>query len=277
VSENPNVRRNTPPPYDIIGDVHGCIDELHALLDRLGYVDAATGGVRHPESRTLVFVGDLADRGPGNMPVWKLVLASIEAGTAIVTPGNHDRKFARYLMGRNVVLNHGLDLTAREYRELPRREQKALSHGVQCLVLDGPSYAILDGGKLVVAHAGIEEPMIGKVSERIEAFVRYGEKTGEVTAAGLPVRRDWAAEYRGKPLIVYGHTPTLFPEFRNNTINIDQGCAFGGGLTALRYPERDIVTVPARRVYAPPSMRERAGGMVQSPLEVAPMSRQSQD
>jgi diadenosine tetraphosphatase ApaH/serine/threonine PP2A family protein phosphatase len=257
VNENPNVERDIPPPYDLIGDVHGCIDELTELLNRLGYHDAPAGGVEHPAGRTLVFVGDLADRGPGNMPVWKLALATVEAGNAIVTPGNHDRKFARYLMGRNVVLNHGLELTAREYRAMPPREQRALRHGVQRLVLDGPPYAILDGGNLVVAHAGIEEWMIGKTTEGVVAFVRYGEKTGELTPEGLPIRRDWAAEYRGRPLVVYGHTPTPVAAFRNNTINIDQGCAFGGSLSALRYPERDIVTVPARRVYAPPSMRER--------------------
>ena len=256
--ENPHVIRDDPPPYDIIGDVHGCIDELRELLDRLGYLEGVDGGVWHPDSRTLVFVGDLADRGPGNMPVWLLVLATIEAGNAIVTPGNHDRKFARYLMGRDVILNHGLELTAAEYRALLPGDKRTVRYGVQQVILDGPPYAILDDGNLVVAHAGIEEWMIGKTTDRVGAFVRYGEKTGELTPEGLPIRRDWAADYRGKPLVVYGHTPTLEPGFRNNTINIDQGCAFGGGLTALRYPERETITIPARRVYAPPSMHKRS-------------------
>lgn len=258
MNENPHVRRDIPPPYDIIGDVHGCYDELRELLDRFGYQDADRGGVVHPEGRTLVFVGDLADRGPANMAVWKLVLAGIEAGNVILTPGNHDRKFARYLAGRQVILNHGLELTAAEYRDLPPRERRAMSHAIQRVVIDGPPYAILDNGNLVVAHAGIEGWMIGKVTERVVAFVRFGEKTGELTPEGLPIRRDWAADYRGKPLIVYGHTPTPVPIFRNNTINIDQGCAFGGGLTGLRYPEMEVVTVPARRVYAQPSMRDRS-------------------
>ena len=262
MNENPNVSNDTPPPYDVIGDVHGCIDELRELLDQLGYVDTDEGGVKHPSGRTLVFVGDLADRGPANMAVWKLALATSESGAAFLAPGNHDNKFARYLMGRNVQLTHGLESTTREYRALPDREQKALSRAILRLVVDGPPYLILDGGKLVVAHAGLEAWMIGKVNKRISSFARYGEQTGELTATGLPVRRDWANDYRGKALIVYGHTPTATPDVCNTTINIDQGCAFGGGLTALRYPEREIVTVAARRVYATPSMVERAAGLV---------------
>lgn len=258
MTENPNVFRRTPPPYDIIGDVHGCYDELRDLLHTLGYVDAPDGSVWHPDGRTLVFVGDLADRGPRNMAVWKLALRGIETEAVIVTPGNHDNKFARYLTGRNVQLTYGLEGTVREYRALPRREQKFIRWGVQRLVLDGPPYAILDGGDLVVAHAGIEEWMIGDVSPRIVSFVRYGEQTGERTPEGFPIRRDWAADYRGSAMVVYGHTPMLVAEFRNNTINIDQGCAFGGSLTALRYPELELVSVPARRVYAPPSMQERS-------------------
>ncbi|MBA2454782.1 MAG: metallophosphoesterase [Chloroflexia bacterium] len=268
MNDNPNVSNGTPPPYDIVGDVHGCIDELRELLNELGYVDNDKGGVRHPAGRTLVFVGDLADRGPANMAVWKLALASIESGAALLAPGNHDNKFARYLMGRNVQHTHGLEGTVREYRALPQREQKALSRAVLRLVVDGPPYLVLDNGNLVVAHAGLEAWMIGKVNKRISSFARYGEQTGELTATGLPVRRDWANAYRGKPLIVYGHTPVATPEFRNNTINIDQGCAFGGGLTALRYPERELVTVSARRVYAPPSMVERSAGLAPAAVEI---------
>lgn len=267
MSENPNVFNNTAPPYDIVGDVHGCVGELRELLDVLGYVDTDKGGVTHPEGRTLIFVGDMADRGPANMEVWKLALASIESGDALLAPGNHDNKFARYLLGRNVQHTHGLEGTVREYRVLPNREQKALSRAVLRLVIDGPPYLVLDGGNLIVAHAGIESWMIGKVTKRISSFVRYGEQTGELTATGLPVRRDWAHEYRGKALVVYGHTPTAFPEFRNNTVNIDQGCVFGGDLTALRYPEREFVCVPARKIYAAPSMVERNAGVVSATID----------
>lgn len=258
IAHGENVYDNTPPPYDIVGDVHGCIDELRELLDRLGY--ALDGDVvRHPDGRTLIFLGDLNDRGPGSIPVWKIAVASIDAGTACFVPGNHDSKFARYLMGRQVQLTHGLEGTVRELLALPERERRILGRRVGDLIADAPPYRILDGGRLVVAHAGVEGWMIGKVNREISVFARFGEPTGERTVHGFPVRRDWAATYRGAALIVYGHTPVHEPDERNHTINIDQGCVFGGRLTALRYPERELVSVAARKVYYGPSMAERCG------------------
>jgi protein phosphatase len=246
----------TPPPFDIIGDIHGCIDELRELLQRLGY--ALDGHVaRHPAGRTLVFLGDLNDRGPGSIPAWQIAVASIAAGAARFVPGNHDSKFARYLMGRHVQLSHGLEGTVRELLALPERERRILGRRIADTVADAPPYRILDDGRLVVAHAGVEEWMIGRVNREISVFARFGEPTGERSKYGFPIRRDWAMTYRGAPLIVYGHTPVLDAELRNNTLNIDQGCVFGGKLTALRYPELEIVSVPAREVYWEPSMAER--------------------
>jgi hypothetical protein len=256
IAHAPDVWDRTPPPYDIIGDVHGCIDELRDLLEVLGYIWEGDA-VQHPEGRTLVFLGDLNDRGPGSIPVWKLALASMRMGTALYVPGNHDSKFARYLMGRDVQLTHGLAGTVHELLALPNRERRMLGRAIADTLVDSPPYRILDGKRLVVAHAGIEEWMIGKMTSAISAFARFGERTGSYTEHGFPIRRDWAADYRGAALVVYGHTPVHAPEFRNNTINIDQGCVFGGELTALRYPERKLVSVPARRVYVEPSMASR--------------------
>lgn len=260
LAHNPHVDDPTPPPYDIVGDVHGCIDELRELLELLGYRLADGGpGVRHPGGRTLVFIGDLNDRGPGSVAVWQLALASIAAGAARFVPGNHDSKFTRYLQGRPVQLSHGLAETVRQFYALPEDERERLRQAVIDLMIASPPYRVFDGGRLVVAHAGVEEDMIGHVDTRISAFARWGDPTGEYSAYGFPIRRDWAAEYRGPALVVYGHTPTPRAVFRNNTINIDQGCAFGGRLTALRYPELELVDVPARKVYATPSMAERFG------------------
>jgi protein phosphatase len=260
MAHNPNVHDPTPPPYDIVGDVHGCIDELRDLLDRLGYRPAEhSPGVVHPLGRTLVLVGDLNDRGPGSVAVWQLALATVASGAARFLPGNHDSKFTRYLQGRQVQLSHGLAETVREFYALPAAEREHFRQAVIDLMITNPPYRIFDGGRLIVAHAGLEEWMIGQVDTRISAFARWGEPTGEYNEYGFPIRRDWAADYRGSALIVYGHTPTPVATFRNNTINIDQGCAFGGELTALRYPELELVGVLARRVYATPSMAERFG------------------
>ena len=106
---------------------------------------------------------------------------------------------------------------------------------------------MLDRGKLVVAHAGLKQEMQGRGSGGVREFCLYGESTGETDEFGLPVRLDWAAEYRGPAMVVYGHTPVVEPRWLNNTVNIDTGCVFGGKLTALRYPEREFVSVPASR------------------------------
>ena len=112
------------------------------------------------------------------------------------------------------------------------------------------SHYVLDDGKLVVAHAGMKEEMQGRGSGRVRDFAMYGETTGETDEFGLPVRYNWAAEYRGRAIVVCGHTPVPEPEWLNRTINFDTGCVFGGKLTALRYPEKELVSVPAARVYA---------------------------
>jgi diadenosine tetraphosphatase ApaH/serine/threonine PP2A family protein phosphatase len=66
------------------------------------------------------------------------------------------------------------------------------------------------------------------------------------------VRYPWANDYTGRATVVYGHTPVRTPTWVNNTICIDTGCVFGGALTALRYPERELVAVPAEREYFAP-------------------------
>ena len=119
--------------------------------------------------------------------------------------------------------------------------------------LDGlVSHYVFDDGRLVVAHAGMKAEMQGRGSAKVRDFALFGETTGETDEFGLPVRYNWAAEYRGRASVVYGHTPVPEPEWLNRTINIDTGCVFGGKLTALRWPEKELVSVPARQTYADP-------------------------
>ena len=248
--------RHERGPFDIIGDVHGCFDELLALLERLGYeVETRTesdGGIdysaSHPQGRRAVFVGDLVDRGPGVVRALKLVMSMVTDGSALCVAGNHESKLARKLQGRNVQVTHGLaESLAQLDMESEVFRQQALSF------LDGLiSHYVLDDGDLVVAHAGIKSEYQGRASARVRDFCLYGETTGEKDEFGLPIRANWAAEYRGKATVVYGHTAVVEPEWLNRTINIDTGCVFGGKLTALRYPERELVSVPSARVYYEP-------------------------
>ncbi|MDQ3328793.1 MAG: AAA family ATPase, partial [Chloroflexota bacterium] len=226
-----DVRSTVAPPYDIVGDVHGCSDELSELLARLGWLRDGQSW-SHPEGRTLISLGDLADRGPDVPACFKLWIRLHTEGKALFVPGNHDNRLMRYLQGRQVKTTHGLAASIEQIDALPQPERSALQAAILHLVADAPPYLMLDAGKLVVAHAGIKEEMIGKFSKNIQSFTLYGDVTGEKTPDGWPVRRDWAADYRGNAFIVYGHTPVPKPVPFRKTVNIDQGCIFGGRLTA---------------------------------------------
>ena len=241
-------RRSDHGPFDIIGDVHGCFDELEELMTALGYsIKRTAAGYRVgvPGNRKAIFLGDLVDRGPKIPYVLRLVLAMVEAGTALCVPGNHDMKLLQKLRGKDVKMAHGLaDSVAQLEGESPEFKSKVAEF------LDGLiSHYVLDDGKLVVAHAGMKEEMQGRGSGAIRSFALFGETTGETDDFGLPVRCNWAADYRGKASVVYGHTPIAEPQWLNHTINIDTGCVFGGKLTALRYPEKELVSVSAHKTY----------------------------
>ena len=244
--------RHVTGAFDLIGDVHGCARELEELLAELGYgitwpEGALTGRPRitAPQGRKAVFVGDLVDRGPRSPDVLRIVMAMVAAGKGFAVPGNHDIKFLRWLDGKQVKPTHGLDRTIAQFEA----ESPEFTAEVRAFIAALPSYIWLDGGKLAVAHAGLKEEMLGEVSQKIRTFCLYGETSGETDEFGLPIRYHWAAEYRGQTQIVYGHTPVPEADWVNNTICIDTGCCFGAKLTALRYPEREIVTVDAHEEY----------------------------
>jgi polynucleotide kinase-phosphatase len=242
-----NDRRELTGPFDIVGDVHGCASELRTLLRELGWV-VEDDGAHHPDGRTAVFVGDLVDRGPDTPGVLRLVMGMVAAGTALCVSGNHEAKLVRALRGAQVQTTHGLAESLEQLEgESEEFRQAALGF------MDGLiSHYVLDDGRLVVAHAGLKEAYHGRSSGRVRAFALYGDTTGETDEFGLPVRYPWAREYRGSATVVYGHTPVPEPEWVNNTICLDTGVVFGGHLTALRYPERELVQVPAEQTWFEP-------------------------
>lgn len=249
-------------PFDIIGDVHGCFDELAELLEKLGYVfdknafegpgngpEASLQPFSHPQGRKVVFLGDLVDRGPKIPQVLRLVMKMVESGAAFCVPGNHDAKLMRKLKGRDVQITHGLADSLAQLEKEPDGFRTQVHEFIDDLV----SHYVFDDGRLVVAHAGMKESMQGRGSGAVRDFAMYGETTGETDEFGLPVRHNWAAEYRGNAMVVYGHTPVPEAEWLNRTVNIDTGCVFGGKLSALRYPEKELVSVAAGNTYCVPA------------------------
>lgn len=246
-----NDRRDEHGPFDIIGDIHGCREEAVALLRKLGYTVGGTRespDVQAPEGRRAIFVGDLVDRGPDSPGVLRLVMHMVANGTALCVPGNHDVKLMKKLRGRDVRISHGLAETLQQLEAEPVAFRKEAADFIYSLV----SHYLLDDGKLVVAHAGLKQSLQGRASGAVRDFALYGETTGETDDYGLPVRYDWAGEYRGEAMVVYGHTPVPEPEWINRTLCVDTGCVFGGKLTALRYPERELVSVDAAQTYYEP-------------------------
>ncbi|MEV6121131.1 polynucleotide kinase-phosphatase [Streptomyces sp. NPDC052077] len=250
-------------PFDIVGDVHGCSAELEELLARLGYADGV-----HPDGRTAVFVGDLVDRGPDSPGVLRRVMAMVKSGNALCVPGNHEQKYGRHLNGRRVRPTHGLAETIAQMEGQDEEFRAEVREFIDGLV----SHYVLDGGRLVVCHAGLPEKYHGRTSGRVRSHALYGETTGETDEFGLPVRHPWAEEYRGRAAVVYGHTPVPEAAWLNNTLCVDTGAVFGGRLTALRWPERELVGVPARQVWyepARPLLTEAPGGREGRPLDLA--------
>lgn len=264
-----NDKRALHGPFDVIGDVHGCIDELLDLLRLLGWpvTDGAPGAMprvdAHPEGRTAIFVGDLVDRGLDTPAVLAVVMGMVRAGTALCVRGNHEEKLLRALrsdgrrsdgrrggpraVGRSTG-DHGL---AESLAQLAQTSGEFRTEVIG--FLDGlVSHYVFDDDRLVVAHAGLAQRYHGRTSGRVRSTAMYGETTGETDRWGYPVRIDWARDYRGRAQVVYGHTPVPTASWVNNTLCVDTGCVFGGRLSALRYPERTVVSVPARATYYDP-------------------------
>lgn len=246
----PADKAELPGPFDVIGDLHGCFDELCALLEKLGYALTCEEGrwsAVHPEGRRPVFVGDLVDRGPRIDDTLRFVMDLVGQGQGLCVIGNHEAKLLRKLRGHQVSVGNGLEETLEQLSTWDEAGLERIDR-----FLDGlPDHLVLDGGRLVVAHAGLPQRLQGRDSPKVHAVALFGETSGEKDERGYPIRRDWAAEYRGRALVVFGHTPVQEPLWCNRTVNVDTGCVFGGALTALQWPEERTVSVPAAREYFP--------------------------
>ena len=255
-----NDRTDEHGPFDIIGDVHGCARELCALLAALGWTVRRSqagdflGVDAHPDGRRGIFVGDLVDRGPDTPEVLRIAMSMTAHGQAFCVRGNHEEKLLRALRQRRLrsatteqAARHGL---AESLEQLDAESPEFVADVID--FIDGlVSHYVFDDGRLVISHAGLAQRYHGRTSGRVRNLAMYGETTGETDRWGYPVRLDWARDYRGDARVVYGHTPVPVPEWINNTLCVDTGCVFGGRLSALRYPENDVIGVSAGEKYWP--------------------------
>jgi len=254
---------------DIVGDVHGCFDELMALLEKLGW--QPDGDLHaHPEDRLLLFVGDLVDRGPASVPVLAYVDAMIEAGRAFLVRGNHDDKLRRYLLGNKVKVDEHLQTTVDELEALEQDERQRITERAIAMIDASPYWALVGSTEehradmeaaLVIAHAAFKPSLMQSKEDKVRWFCLYGPTTGKKDARGYPERVDWTLRYPSSgALCVTGHTPYSGEVIeRNNTMCLDTACVFGHRLTALRWPEMEIVDVEAARAYTgdPDRVEER--------------------
>lgn len=238
---------------DIIGDIHGCYEEMIQLLEQLGYEKNAQELYVHPEGRKFLSLGDIMSRGPESLKTMSFFLRHVKEKLAYMIDSNHGWKIARWLEGKNVTLNHGDELVAREFEQYEHLDDiDRLKEELKEFLLKAPSHYVLTKNgipTLVCTHAGIKDEFIGKQSDDISDYCRYGDHEG-VDDTGRPIRKDWTIHHKTSILIVWGHDPKPKPLVINNTINIDQGVVFGGELTAFRYPEKKFVAVQAKEDYS---------------------------
>lgn len=245
---SPTQFSNLESSFDIIGDVHGCLDELELLLETLDYQRDPDAGFRHPDRRLPVFVGDLVDRGPASVATLKLLMTMVAAGTALAVPGNHDVQFQKYLEDPDSApVAYGMDTTLREVEQ----ESDEFRARVIEFFRNLPSHLVLDHGRLVVAHAGLPEKLHGQDDGLVRHMAVYGVPRGLPGGGDLATRHRWIVDYSGGAAVVHGHTPVQDAVWRNNSIDIDTGCVYGGRLTALRWPERTLVSVDALAEHHP--------------------------
>ena len=245
-------KRDECGPFDIIGDVHGCLEELKALLLELGYRPAQVRSEwTHPKGRKLIFAGDLSDRGPDTPGVIKMAMKIVRYGLGYAVMGNHDEKLLRYLLGNPVKVSGGLQKSIEQYEALCEYDRLQAQSLAKSFLEKLPPHIVFDGGGLVVAHAGLSAEFHGVDAPAAVHFALYGPVTTGEGPDGRPAARDWASDYNGEAIVAQGHVPVDDVTAVNNVWMLDTGCAFGGKLSALRYPELEVVSVPAAEVYWP--------------------------
>jgi Calcineurin-like phosphoesterase len=213
----------------IVGDVHGCLDELLALLARAG---------RAPDDR-VVLVGDLCAKGPDSAGVVRWARTS--GADAVL--GNHDAHVLRAVHGEHAGRTH-------------RAVAETLSAADVAWLEARPLWLRLDGAQRVgdrphlVVHGGLV-PGVPLEQQTRDHLLNLRS----ITAEGQPTKRidgaPWASLWRGPEHVVFGHDAVRGLQQHPFATGLDTGCVYGRELTALVLPAGELISVPALRGYAP--------------------------
>jgi hypothetical protein len=215
----------------IVGDIHGCFDELAELLEKANLGD---------EDR-VVSVGDLITKGEKSREVLDL-FARDERFSAVL--GNHDLAILRYWRGETDSLKSAQRKAAAQLEAGRERYAGYLAS----LPL------MLDLGSHVVVHAGVRPgvPLGSQSVDDLTALRTLGPD--RTSREGTP----WYEAYRGEKTILFGHWPSNPPRRGPNAIGLDTGCVYGNNLTAYIIETGEFISVRARRAYSVPKWRRRS-------------------
>jgi hypothetical protein len=207
----------------VVGDIHGCFDELTDLIELVGL----------QSDDRLIATGDLITKGPKSREVLDLFISDSRFASVI---GNHDRIIRQKLRGEPRRLNKDQRITLKQFG--PNRERYAA-------YLRSLPYTI-DLNSHLVVHAGIRP---GVALEKQMASDMTEIRT---MGADPPKRRGvpWYSVYRGPQIILFGHWPAKLPRRAPHAIGLDTGCVYGGHLTAFIIESGEFKSVPARAKYA---------------------------
>ena len=207
----------------VIGDIHGCFDELSDLLKLVEL---------RPEDRVIA-VGDLVGKGTRSGEVLDRFIEDVRFSSVI---GNHDRALRQYWRGEPRRLTKEQRITARQLES--QRERYAA-------YLRSLPFTINLGTHLVV-HAGVRPgvPLRLPMASDLTEIRTMGANPS--SRRGVP----WYRVYRGRRMVLFGHWPAKSPRLSPCAIGLDTGCVYGGRLTGYIIESNQFVSVPARRAYS---------------------------
>jgi Calcineurin-like phosphoesterase len=218
------------PRHIFIGDVHGCLDELRALLTKLSF---------RPKDDVVVLVGDLVAKGPDSAGV---VAFAREMGLVAVR-GNHDDAVMRVQKAQR--RGHPLERARPGHLRVARALRDVDAAWLDAL----PLYLTLPVFNALVVHAGVVPGLPVERQKPADLLTMRALTPHGQASPRLEDGVQWVTRYSGPEHVIFGHDALSGLQRTAFASGLDTGCVYGRELTALILPENKLVSVPARRAY----------------------------